>query len=67
MRKPNSRSWCYPTNGQVFRVAVTSGASTGVYEALELRGKDAKRFNWKGCLKTVNNVNIIIYSLIKGY
>ena len=54
-------------NGQVFRVAVPSGTSTGVFEALELRDKEAKRFNWKGCFKTVNNVNTIIYSRIKGY
>ena len=39
------------TNGQVFRVAVPSGASTGFYEALELREKDAKRFNWNGFWK----------------
>ena len=54
------------TNGQVFRAAVPSGASTGVYEALELRDKDAKRFNGKGCLKAVNNVNTIISPALKG-
>ena len=40
-------------NGQVFRAAVPSGASTGVYEALELRDKDATRYLGKGCLKAV--------------
>lgn len=54
------------TNGQVFWAAVPSGASTGVYEALELRDKDAKRFNGKGCLKAVNNVNTIISPALKG-
>jgi len=31
-----------------FRAAVPSGASTGIYEALELRDKDPKRFLGKG-------------------
>ncbi len=44
----------------VFRAAVPSGASTGIYEALELRDKDPKRFNGKGVLKAIQNVNEII-------
>lgn len=47
-------------NGAVFRAAVPSGASTGVYEALELRDKDANRFLGKGCLTAVNNVNTVL-------
>jgi len=43
-----------------FRAAVPSGASTGIYEALELRDKDPKRYLGKGVLKAVNNVNTII-------
>ncbi|XP_020630434.1 alpha-enolase-like [Orbicella faveolata] len=43
-----------------FRAAVPSGASTGIYEALELRDKDPKRFLGKGVLKAVENVNSII-------
>ena len=43
--------------GQVFRAAVPSGASTGIYEALELRDKDMNRFLGKGCLQAVHNVN----------
>lgn len=54
------------TNGQVFRAAVPSGASTGIYEALELRDSDPKRFNGKGCLIAVNNVNTIISPALKG-
>jgi enolase len=50
----------------VFRAAVPSGASTGIYEALELRDKDPKRFNGKGCLIAVNNVNTIISPALKG-
>ena len=37
-----------------------SGASTGIYEALELRDKDPKRFLGKGVLKAVENVNKVI-------
>lgn len=47
-------------NGAVFRAAVPSGASTGVYEALELRDKDANRFLGKGCLTAVHNVNTVL-------
>ncbi|XP_078373432.1 alpha-enolase-like isoform X4 [Oculina patagonica] len=43
-----------------FRAAVPSGASTGIYEALELRDKDPKRFLGKGVLKAVENVNKVI-------
>lgn len=37
-----------------------SGASTGIYEALELRDKDPKRFMGKGVLKAIKNVNEVI-------
>jgi len=42
------------------RAAVPSGASTGVHEALELRDGDKKRYNGKGVLKAVANVNEVI-------
>ncbi|MGD0609968.1 MAG: phosphopyruvate hydratase [Anaerolineales bacterium] len=42
------------------RAAVPSGASTGVHEALELRDGDKKRYNGKGVLKAVANVNVVI-------
>jgi enolase len=45
------------SDGNFFRAAVPSGASTGVYEALELRDKDKNRFNGKGCLQAVNNIH----------
>jgi len=44
----------------VFRASVPSGASTGVYEAIELRDKDPKRFEGKGVLKAVKNINELI-------
>jgi len=40
-----------------FRAAVPSGASTGIYEALELRDGDKNRYLGKGVLKAVENVN----------
>ncbi len=52
--------------GKVFRAAVPSGASTGIYEALELRDKDPKRYLGKGCLKAVSNVNDILGPALKG-
>lgn len=45
------------TSKGTFRAAVPSGASTGIYEALELRDQDPKRFLGKGVLKAVENVN----------
>lgn len=44
-------------DGSVGRAAVPSGASTGVHEALELRDGDAGRYNGKGVLQAVDNVN----------
>jgi enolase len=54
------------STGDVFRAAVPSGASTGIYEALELRDKDEKRYLGKGVLKAVNNVNTLIAPALKG-
>lgn len=44
-------------DGSFGRAAVPSGASTGVHEALELRDGDKSRYNGKGVLKAVDNVN----------
>lgn len=46
--------------------AVPSGASTGQFEALELRDNDPKRYEGKGVLKAVNNVNTIIKPKLVG-
>lgn len=48
------------------RAAVPSGASTGSREALELRDGDSSRYDGKGVLKAVANVNGAIASLLKG-
>jgi len=46
--------------GVVGRAAVPSGASTGIFEALELRDGDKSKYLGKGVLKAVENVNEII-------
>ena len=46
--------------------AVPSGASTGTYEAVELRDKDPKRYDGKGTLKAVANVNDKIAKAVVG-
>lgn len=43
-------------NGAFGRAAVPSGASTGAYEAVELRDGDKKRYNGKGVLKAIDNI-----------
>lgn len=48
------------TNGVVGIGAAPSGASTGIYEALELRDGDKERYLGKGTLKAVENINAII-------
>lgn len=46
--------------------AIPSGASTGKYEAVELRDGDKKRYLGQGVLKAVENVNTKINSVVKG-
>lgn len=45
---------------------VPSGASTGIHEALELRDNDKRRYQGKGVLKAVKNVNRIIAKRLAG-
>jgi len=54
-------------DGSWGRAAVPSGASTGIHEALELRDGDKNRYNGKGVLKAVENVNNLIASQISGW
>lgn len=51
-------------DGSWGRAAVPSGASTGSHEALELRDGDKDRYNGKGVLKAVENVNSEIYDTL---
>ena len=53
-------------DGSVGRGASPSGASTGIYEALELRDKELDRYLGKGVRKAVANVNCAIADTIKG-
>lgn len=53
-------------SGAMGRAAVPSGASTGKHEAVELRDGDKKRYNGKGTLKAVENVNSEIFEAIAG-
>lgn len=47
-------------DNSIGRASVPSGASTGIYEAYELRDNDLNRYNGQGVLMAVNNVNEII-------
>ena len=53
-------------DGTVGRGAAPSGASTGEFEALELRDGDKGRFGGKGVSKAVNNINTVIADAIVG-
>jgi len=54
-------------DGSFGRAAVPSGASTGIHEALELRDGDKARYNGKGVLKAVENVNNEIADELLGW
>lgn len=56
----------YLEDGTMGRAAVPSGASTGAYEAVELRDNDKERFLGKGVLDAVTNVHTIIAPEIVG-
>ena len=53
-------------DGTVARGTAPSGASTGEFEALELRDGDKSRYLGKGVLKAVKNINTIIQDTVKG-
>ena len=54
------------SDGSFGRACVPSGASTGEFEALEMRDGDAKRYGGKGVLKAVDNVNTVIAEELEG-
>ncbi len=54
------------SDGSLGRAAVPSGASTGSYEAVELRDGDKSRYLGKGVLQAVENVNTVIASALIG-
>ncbi len=63
---PTVEAEVYLSDGTIGRGTAPSGASTGEFEALELRDGDKKRYLGKGVLKAVENVNTIINDTIKG-
>jgi len=54
------------STGAIGRAAVPSGASTGKYEAIELRDKTKKRYSGKGVEKAVQNINHQISDALMG-
>ncbi len=54
-------------NGIFAKASVPSGASTGIYEAYELRDGDKKRYGGLGVLQAVKNVNTEIFEKLKGF
>ena len=54
------------SDGSVGRSAAPSGASTGIYEAHELRDGDPTRYGGKGVLSAVENINSLIFPAVKG-
>ena len=54
-------------DGTFARAAVPSGASTGMFEATELRDGDKNRYDGKGVLQAVNNVNGEIADAVLGW
>ncbi len=63
---PTVEAEVYLADGTVGRGAAPSGASTGEFEALELRDGDKNRFGGKGVTKAVENINTVINDALKG-
>ena len=63
---PTVEAEVYLLNGTVGRGAAPSGASTGEFEALELRDDDKERYGGKGVTKAVNNINTTINQALTG-
>lgn len=55
------------SNGVCVHAAVPSGASTGSYEALELRDKDPRRYYGNGVLRAVSNVDNVLGPALVGH
>jgi len=53
-------------NGYIGRAAAPSGASTGIYEALEIRDCDPNIYMGKGVLKAVNNIDTVLKPALIG-
>jgi enolase len=64
---PTVEAEVFLDTGDMGRAAVPSGASTGVHEALELRDGDESRYQGKGVLKAVDNINGPIAEELVGW
>ncbi|MCD8223472.1 MAG: phosphopyruvate hydratase [Clostridiales bacterium] len=63
---PTVEAEVYLVDGTIGRGAAPSGASTGEFEALELRDGDKSRFGGKGVSKAVENINTVINDVLVG-
>ena len=63
--KPTVKAEVMLDDGSIGSASVPSGASTGIYEAVELRDGD-ERYNGNGVQKAVSNINNIIANSLKG-
>lgn len=63
---PTVEAEVWLSDGTAGRGAAPSGASTGIYEALELRDGDEKRYGGKGVLKAVSNINGTLNAVLRG-
>lgn len=63
---PTVEAEVYLADGTIGRGTAPSGASTGEFEALELRDGDKARFGGKGVSKAVENINTVINDVLKG-
>ena len=63
---PTVEAFCSTDNGFISVASVPSGTSTGSSESLELRDNDPNRFQGKGVLKAVNNINSFLNPAIAG-
>ena len=63
---PTVEAEVYLADGTIGRGTAPSGASTGEFEALELRDGDKNRYLGKGVQKAVENINTILYDTLFG-
>ena len=63
---PTVEAEVYLADGTIGRGTAPSGASTGEFEALELRDGDKSRYGGKGVSKAVENINTVINDAVKG-
>lgn len=63
---PTVEAEIHLADGSIGRGAAPSGASTGQFEALELRDGDKSRFGGKGVSKAVENINTVLNDVLSG-